>query len=247
MKKYDDCLGTRHITNEGYEIEIIEYNGYKDCKVLFENGHIKSTNIQQIKNGQIRNEYHPSCQGVGYIGVGIYSSINDVRCYEIWSGVIKRAYNLRLKEKNPSYEKATMCKEWHNFQVFAEWYYNHYNSETIRDWHLDKDILVKGNKIYSPETCCFVPQEVNTLFVSRKNDRGCLPIGVRKICSSYIARLNKCNKSFYLGTFTTVEEAFEAYKLTKEAYIKEIADKYKNKITDVVYQTLYNYMVEIND
>lgn len=246
MKNSDIWLGTKHITNEGYEIEVIQYNNYHNCKVLFSNGHTKTTNIQQIKSGQVRNEYHPSCQGVGYMGIGIYTSNSDIRCYEVWNGLLKRGYNLNIKKRQPTYKDTTIYEEWHNFQVFADWYYSNYEPH-MNDWDLDKDILQKGNKIYSPETCCFVPKEINLLFVKRKKDRGCLPIGVRKIGNSYIARLNKFKKSFYLGSFNTLEEAFQVYKTAKEQHIKEVAEKWRNQILEKVYKALINYKVEIDD
>jgi hypothetical protein len=247
MKRCDIWLGTKHVTNEGYEIEVIEYNNYHNCKVLFSDGHTKNTNLQQIKSGQVRNDYRPSNQGVGFIGDGIYSSNKNRRCYEVWSGLIKRGYSPKVKEKQPTYKDVTVCEEWHNFQNFAKWFEENYNPEIMQDWDLDKDILLKGNKVYSPETCAFVPPVVNTLFVKRGNKRGCLPIGVRKIDNCYVVRLNKHNESYYLGSFKTSEEAFNVYKVAKEEYIKEVAEKWKGIISDKVYQALYNYKVEITD
>ena len=105
----------------------------------------------------------------------------------------------------------------------------------------------KGNKEYSPENCCFVPTEINDCFTKRLNERGDYPIGVRKKGNSIIAQINYMGKKKHLGSFKTVEEAFNAYKIAKEQCIKEYAEKYKGQITDEVYNALINYKVEITD
>ena len=117
----------------------------------------------------------------------------------------------------------------------------------MQGWHLDKDILIKGNKIYSPETCCFVPQEVNILFIKNSKRREGLPIGVYKQKNSFVAHLSKGKEQIYLGSFSTIEECFQAYKIAKEEYIKEMADKWKPLIHLKVYEAMYNYKVEITD
>ena len=149
------------------------------------------------------------------------------------------------KCKSNSYKDVTVCEEWHNFQTFAKWFEDNWKSH-MEGWALEKDILVKGNKIYSPDTCCFVPSEINNLFITNKYKRGDYPIGVRKKVNGFKARIYK-DKEIHLGYFNTPEEAFQAYKVAKEEYIKEIADKWKDKIDPRVYQAMYNYKVEITD
>jgi hypothetical protein len=116
----------------------------------------------------------------------------------------------------------------------------------MQGWHLDKDILVKGSKVYSPETCCFVPPDINYMFVRNSGDRK-YPIGVTYKENAFRATLNKRDKSHHIGRFKTPEEAFQAYKTAKEKYIKEIADEWKDKISDSMYSFLINYQVEITD
>jgi hypothetical protein len=114
---------------------------------------------------------------------------------------------------------------------------------------LDKDILVSNNKIYSPETCCFVPKEINTIINRQKRQRGSLPIGVTKNKNKYLSQISKHKKRIILGYFDTPEDAFLAYKREKESYIKEVADDYYNKglITKRVHDALYNWTIEITD
>ncbi len=113
---------------------------------------------------------------------------------------------------------------------------------------IDKDILNKGNKIYSPETCVFVPQNINSLFVKRDKSRGNDPIGTNQLPSgNYEVRCNNGEESDYLGRFDNIYEAFYAYKVHKEKIIKQVADEYKEYIPQKLYHALYNYQVEITD
>lgn len=237
-------IGEKHLTNEGYEIEIIEYFNRKNCTIKFLNS-VKIKNVQypNILSGAISNPYHKSVYGVGYVGVGKYiSSCNGstTKVYQTWYNMLSRCYD----NKNHSYKEVIICEEWGNFQTFAQWFENNY----IEDFALDKDILVKGNKVYSPETCCFVPQEINSLFIKSTKSRGLLPIGVHEQNNKFISSINRRGKQQdYLGSFDTPEEAFQAYKIAKEVYIKEVADKWRDIITEQVYQAMINYKVTITD
>ena len=121
--------------------------------------------------------------------------------------------------------------------------------EKGKPFNLDKDILVKGNKVYSPSTCIFVPFEINGQFTKANTRRGSCPIGV-----SYAAHTNKflaCiaenNKTKHLGYHLTKEAAFRAYKRAKESYLQLLAEKHKDVISPEAYIALYNYKVEITD
>ena len=119
---------------------------------------------------------------------------------------------------------------------------------------LDKDILVKGNKIYSPETCIYMPQTINTLFVKKDRNRGKLAIGTtRRKNGKYMAQCNLINpetgksKLKNLGYYNTELEAFKVYKYYKEKNIKEVADYFKKEIPSELYNAMYRYEVEITD
>jgi hypothetical protein len=115
---------------------------------------------------------------------------------------------------------------------------------------LDKDILIKGNKVYSPETCIFIPSEINTLFVKNDVNRGEFPIGVtfNKENNNYLSHCNNGHrKIIHLGTFNNIEDAFKVYKEYKEKIIKQIAEEYKSKIPEKIYNAMINYDVEITD
>lgn len=244
MNPLKNRIGEKYVTNEGYTIEIIEYFGAFDCTIQFQDGTtVKNRIYQNILNGNIKNPYHKSVWGVGYFGIGKYNSKTHCKIYQTWQGMLERCYDTKFQSKHPTYKGCLVDKVWHNFQNFAEWFEENYKEGFV----LDKDILFKGNKIYSPETCCFVPHEINALFVKNDANRGKYPVGVVIYKSKFRSEVNTINKSIYLGSFDTPEEAFQAYKIAKEKHIKETAEKYKGLILDKVYQAMYAYKIKIDD
>jgi hypothetical protein len=250
---FKDRKGEKYITNQGYEIEIIDYIASNNCTIKFNDklGTIKyKVAMKEIKSGGIFNAFHKSKYGVGYLGEGKYCSSKskiEQLSYDYWDGFFRRCYNQRVITMSPSYKGCSVSEEWHNFQNFGEWFDNNYNHKTMEGWCLDKDILFKGNKIYSPETCCFVPNEVNVVLTSSRAKRGDLPIGVCKKGNRYRAQIKTNSVVRGLGTYDTPKEAFDAYKMAKEIYIKELAFKWKELISNKVYIALINYEVEITD
>ena len=248
-----DRTGETFTSNKGETIRILEYFNCENCTIIFNEKDIVYNKIyRHIKNGGVNNPHLLSVHNVGFLGEGVYKSINNRKktiAYSKWNSMLERCYSEKLQEKHPTYKGCSVTKEWHNFQNFAKWYEDNYNPKTMKGWDLDKDILIKGNKVYSPETSCFVPNEVNTIFISCKNKRGKHPIGVsfNKQNKIFISQTSLEKNKIYLGSFNTPEEAFQTYKIFKEAYIKETADKWKDQITEQVYQAMYNYKVEITD
>lgn len=246
-KNFKDKRGEVNTTSEGYSSEIIEYFGWNNCKVLLDSDIIlENVRYESFKYGMIKNPYKKSVHSVGFLGVGSYkTSINGkhVKSYTTWRSMLARCYD--VIQSTATYKDVTVCEEWHNFQNFAKWFEENYTE----GFELDKDIICPSCKVYSPSTCCFVPQEVNKLFTKRNNNRGEFPIGV---CDSgfntFIAQFSfGIGRQKYLGSFSTPEEAFQVYKEAKEQYIKEVADKWKDKINPRVYKAMYIYQVEITD
>ena len=190
--------------------------------------------------------------GKGFMGLGGFGS-KDKRAFVLWTNILRRSYSKEFLKTKPTYKGVTVCKEWHNFQNFAKWFYDQEFSNTKdesgRSYHLDKDILSCGSKVYSPETCCFVPQDLNSLLLTRGKCRGDHPIGVQRISSGkFVSQIRKNGgKTVHLGTFSTPEEAFQAYKKAKEAYVKEVVERWKGRVDSKVYKALLNYEVSIND
>lgn len=252
-KRRDELLGKEFETLCG-RCFIIDYKGSKDVTVMFyEPTYATKCRLSHLKDGLVYNPLKPCLYGVGFTGIGKYSAKKDGRAYSIWSTMLKRSYDQDLQETNPTYAGVTVCDEWHNFQNFAKWYYENPFSRLVdnydRSYHLDKDILVKGNKVYSPKMCCFIPQELNKLILNRSNDRGDLPVGVTlfKRDNKYTAHMSVGGRPKNLGYFHKAEEAFNCYKQAKECHIKSLAEKWKGKIDDKVYQALLEWKIQITD
>lgn len=168
--------------------------------------------------------------------------------YQLWNGMLKRCFYERCKQNQPTYQGVTCSKDWLSMTSFIE-DVSQMRGYGLKGWELDKDILQKGNKLYSKEACCFVPQELNTLLTKRDNSRGEYPVGVyfQKASGKFMAQLAINGKRKYLGLFSSPEEAFQAYKTAKEAYIKVVAQKWQHLLDERVYEALMNYTVDITD
>lgn len=247
---FKNRLGNQKLSNQGYRMTIIEYRGALNCTIEFEGGVvINRVTYQSFEKGEVKNPFHKTVRGVGYMGQGIYKSRENkkfTRCFVTWMGMITRGYCPKYQERIPTYKGITVCEDWHNFQNFGKWFDNNYNPEIMEDWQLDKDIICPNCKIYSPETCCFIPCEINSAF-SQVNKHRSMLIGVTKRCSNYTASINIKGIVTHIGNFSTELEAFQAYKELRENHIKQIAEKWKGKILDSVYQILSNYKLEIDD
>ena len=248
MAKFTDRTGEKGVSNEGYSMEIVAYRGFCDVDILIDGKHIVTgRTYNSFKKGEISNPYHRSVVGIGYYGVGKYRLCKgnefERKIYGVWRGMLNRCYMLERK----SYAECTVDERFHNFQVFAAWYEENFYTVGTERMDIDKDILIKGNKVYSPDACILVPVTINTLFIQNRRHRGALPVGVYKFRNKYRACVSRYDSSIDLGTFDTPEEAFLAYKTAKEAYIKQVADEYKDKIPKKLYDALYAYTIEITD
>lgn len=261
MSKERDRTGEENYNNFGSKMIIIRYRMNRDIDVYFPeyNWTFKNTYYSVFKNGKIRCPYEKRYYGIGYIGEGKYK-IHDkngklTKCYNTCHDMLKRCYDEKFHKNHPTYINCKVVKKWLNFQNFAEWYYDNYYEIEGQRMCLDKDIINKGNKIYSPENCIFAPEKINTLFVKRNNDRGEYPVGVyynkrdkkfKTQCNVYDFEENKTKRK-NLGLYNSSQQAFESYKEFKENHIKDVADYYKEQIPKKLYDAMYNYEIEIND
>lgn len=240
----------KNVNKHGSTMKVVEYKNANNMTVEFYNGYKVKTTWNSFNLGEVKNPYDRTVRNVGFLGEGIYNKRKNSRQYATWNSMLIRCYDDDFHRKHPSYLECSVINDWHNFQNFAEWYDNNYYEVEGNEIHLDKDILIKGNKVYSPDTCIFVPYRINTLFLKSDLARGDLPLGVHfdKINNKYKAQC-KIGKSKVknLGRYNTVEEAFQSYKVFKEKYIKEIAEEYKERIPKKLYDAMYEYSVEITD
>ncbi len=141
-------------------------------------GYEKLTTYSNFKRGQVRNPYDKTVMDMAYLGAGKYITKDEnnknSREYMCWKHMIERCYVEKHSDKHKSYFGiCSICDEWLNFQNFAQWYEENKYDVNGR-LHLDKDILIPGNKLYSPNTCLLVPQRINMLFMNKPNNRGFL-------------------------------------------------------------------------
>lgn len=242
-----DRTGEVYTFSDGRTMTIIKYFNAKNITIQFEDGTImQNVKYYRFTDGLIKNSNHPSIYGVGYFGYGKYlSEIGNKGnvMYDRWSGMLTRCYDKKYQANKPTYVGCSVSKEWHNFQNFGSWFEKNY----IEGFELDKDILFKGNKIYSPETCCFVPREINCLLNYKKNLKRDYPIGVYRHKNKFRSYINISGKLKLIGYYDTVEDCFNAYKKTKEQNVKNVANKFKHQITSQCYNTLMNWKININD
>lgn len=172
------------------------------------------------------------------------------KAQKVWHSMIQRCYDNKVHDVESTYANCEICEEWKTFTNFYKWFVEHYYELPNESVQLDKDILIKNNRIYSPEYCCFVPHTINSLLTKSNKMRGDLPIGVCWVNRDQVYRA-QCSdghkNTIHLGDYDNPTVAFKAYKKCKENVIKKIADEYKNVIEPKVYHALYNYKVEITD
>jgi len=139
------------------DVEIIEYRGNREVDVRFLNtGYEMVTTKEQILRGSVKDKMAKTIYGVGYLGDGKYKATHmDRKPYLVWRSMIQRCYGGLID--HGKYVDCNVVDEWHNFQNFAEWFCENY----VDGYELDKDIKVKGNRVYGPETCLFVTKQDN--------------------------------------------------------------------------------------
>lgn len=244
--------------NQGCLMKIVECINNKDIIVEFQDEHrLRVRTIYgNFKSGSVKNPYYPSLYKVGIVGTKYPRSMNckNIKEYETWKCILRRCYDNKVKNRQPTYNGVVCCEEWLSYENFYEWLHSQSNFDKWyngKRWAVDKDIFVKRNKIYSPDTCCLVPQNVNCLFLKREAERGEYPIGVRYRDDGFIATCRNpfADKAEELGLYSTPEKAFDAYKTYKEDIIKQVAqiEFDAENITEECYLAMMNYKVEIND
>lgn len=247
-------------SNQGCLMRIVEYNNNQNIIVEFQDEHKARVNTQycNFSKGSVKNPYYPVVYGVGVAGnkyITVDENSKSTKEYTIWYHILQRCFDEKWKEKRPWYRDTKCCDEWLYYPNFYEWLHSQENFDKWYEnkrWAVDKDILFKGNKIYSPDTCCLIPQNVNCLFLKREAERGKYPIGVRYTNDGFVAicRNPFLNKSVELGCYSIPENAFYfGYKPYKENIIKQVAQiEYNNgNITKQCYNAMMEYEVEITD
>lgn len=176
------------------------------------------------------------------------------RCpyYNRWVGMLERCFSDKFKNKHPTYKDVTCCEEWHLFSNFKSWM----EQQDYEGKQLDKDLLIYQNKVYSPETCCFISQSLNKFMTKNNACRGDLPLGVAMetkhkngeyVCRlKYRSAISYDNHSTRIGGFETTEEAHRAWqsekmRLTYVLFEKESDDKVREGLFRVYSKIKFDY------
>ena len=156
-------------------------------------------------------------------GKRIRKSVFRCKYYAAWTRMLERCYSKKFLERNPRYTGTSVCSEWLYATAFKKWMEQ-------QDWHgksLDKDIILPGNKLYSPETCAFVLQATNSFVLASDAIRGEYPIGVSlfKRTGEYYASCQNpfTGKQEHLGCFSTPEEAHDGWRKRKHELAQLVA------------------------
>lgn len=216
------------------------------CKTIFEHNYASSINrkfCSKICANKSQSENKLVC------GFGINDYLHNVKnngifikSYKYWRAMLHRCYDKKFQQKHSTYLGCCVCDEWKYFSNFKEWF----DKNHIEGYQLDKDILVQGNKVYSPETCCFVPQHINKLLTRNNKLRGNHMIGVHLYNNKYQAKCKFKSNTIYIGLYQHELDAHNAYREFKYKVIKQIADEalINNEINDNIYKSLLKYKIE---
>ena len=188
--------------------------------------------------------------GVGIREEGFDKATEDGRhtkLYTLWKNMLARCYSKTMNEHRPTYIGCSVEGDFIYFQKFAAWYDSQSTDKTV-DYQLDKDLISKGNKVYSENTCLLVPRKINMFLCKSEAARGKYRIGVhyQKHYGMFCAQVS--NSGFKIVEyFNTEDKAFAFYKQEKEKIAKGLADKFRHACDPRVIEALENYEVHEDD
>ena len=247
-------IGSTHKTNNCGDIDILDIIDSRNVLVRF-----KRTNTERFADSRLirKGLVHDKKQSYSNCGAVLDKVVKHggvvVKQARVWMSMIDRCYSDKAQIRRPRYKGCVVSDYFMTYSNFEEWCNEQVGFNSLddfgRSFELDKDLLVKGNKIYSENTCVFIPREINQVLEKANASRGEYPIGVcfDKNRNKYASKVKKFGKVVNLGRYNTVIEAFNAYKQAKEAHLKELAAKWKSQIDERAYLALINYEVHIDD
>ena len=241
-------VGDIYPSNCGCDFIVTDFRSSVDIDVKFldKHEHEVNTTAKEVRGGGIKNPFHPTIRGIGYLGVGKHKTrINGkmTKTYLAYKALFCRCYNPVTHKNQPEYTDCTVHEIWHNWQNFADWYESHESFGL--GYELDKDLLVRGNKVYSPETCVMIPVELNNLISNPAPSKLGFPNGVgkKKGANQYHVRVGGGKNRKYVGGYYSIEEASAAYVEAKERYVKNKALEWANRIEWEAFVQLMNWTV----
>ena len=196
---YKDCVGKVCKSKSSGDFKIVKYNNKKNVEIQFlKTGYETTVELGSIRKGEVKDPYSPSVYGVGILGTKYQAKINGraTKEYDLWQSMLKRCYSDAYKKQRPTYEGCEVSENFKYYEYFYEWCNKQIgfdNDGNGNPFHLDKDLLTKGNKVYSEDSCIFIPNEINLLLTRREALRGKHLIGVYwcNTKKAFVAQVNK--------------------------------------------------------
>lgn len=230
-------------TNNYGAVTLVAYRGRNDCSFEFSDGTVVTGQVGHARNGDLKNPMARTVHGVGYLGQGKYGASSHPAAYRAWNEMLERAYSPAFHARCPTYAGVTVCDEWHCLQSFGSWFDANY----VEGFHLDKDLLIEGNKQYSPDACCFVPGWLNTLLISNHISSGSVwPEGVnQKPNGRFCAQVRRYNKNRHIGVYDTPDEAGRAYQRAKGEHILVVMhdDAVPDRVRPALSRIAHSYLL----
>lgn len=209
-------VGDIYRSNAYGKFKIVTLVNSRDSTVEFiDTGYTTKTNPNNIENGRVKDKLMPTVFDIGFIGDGEHKA--NTAAYRKWSGMISRCYN-ELNKSYKSYSDCTIDDEWFNYQNFASWFYD---QDAPNDFELDKDTLIDGNRVYSPETCLLISKSDNIKAKVASNDNNKhgyagVYMTTYKDAKYFAAKITINGKRVNIsGGFRTAKDAHEALQLRK--------------------------------
>ena len=201
-----DCVGKVCKSLNSGDFKVLKYNDKKNVEIQFlKTGYRKVAEMKEVRNGSIKDQYAPSVYGVGITGTKYHPTVNgrDTKEYALWHSMLTRCYNDAYKKQRPAYIGCEVSENFKSYEYFYEWCHKQVGFGES-GFQLDKDLLVKGNKVYSEDSCVFIPSEINTVLIKSTASRGEHLIGVswHKTKKAFMAQVSKNKgKQEHLGVF----------------------------------------------
>lgn len=227
--------------NDGSQWEVVDYIHSDAVVVVSDIGTMRTVSAGCLRVGKVRDFMRPTLHGVGISGM---CKITNKAAYSIWAGIVRRCYSSTAQLNRPRYAGCSVSDEWKLFPNFLEWY----EANHVDGYQVDKDLLVPFNKVYSADTCLYVPNDMNMITVLANSVRGSLPVGVVKSGNRFVARISIKKKMHSLGSFATADEAFSKYYEAKVQTTIDLLDKYPeySQYKEQILYTLKSHLLAVS-
>lgn len=184
------------------------------------------------------------------VGVNDIQEPSNSPYYSRWSGMLQRGHCEKFKVKSPSYKDKYVSEEWMLISTFKSWM----EQQNWKGLELDKDILVKGNDVYSADTCAFVPAFVNSSLCLSTSNRGAHPLGVtyNKKENKFFSKIKSKGDVRVLGYFDNPTDAHRQWQMAKVIELEKTINEYqkmdcfRTDVADSLMSRVWNIRLEIS-